>query len=154
MNGRDSLSRSVKPAVQTGHFVKKADCIVGTFIKAFLTARRLSIQITSIWAGCAFSLCCGACNETVTVPTNFSNSGPDIVRLHALSLLHPRSFHTRLDVGVNVCLRVAAPSVLHQSPTSSQVTASKCFPLQTFAEPPPQMGGLKTMGHLSAGLRA
>lgn len=53
VNGRNPLSKSVKPAVQTGHFVKTLPCISETF-KAFLKPHRLPIQFISTWAACTF----------------------------------------------------------------------------------------------------
>lgn len=53
VNGRDSLSKGAKPAAQTSHFVRTVDCVLGAF-NAFLTPRRLSLQMISICSGCTF----------------------------------------------------------------------------------------------------
>ncbi len=118
VNEGDSLSKSVKPAVQTGHFVRTVVRILDAF-NAFLTPRRLSIQMISIWAGGTFRF-------VASMHLNCDSSN-NLLQFRPEHRLPPRGvsvafsgFLTCLYVGVNVCLRVAAPSVLHQSPTDSQ----------------------------------
>lgn len=50
-----------------------------------------------------------------------------------------------LEVGVNVAFPWLRPLCPPSGCSRQPVTAQK-VPLQTFAEPPPQMGGLKTKG--------
>lgn len=105
--------------MQTGHFVRTVTYIFETF-NAFLTPRRLSIQIVQIhlcWV--RFSLCCA---RALTLWQQQQTSSLQAWALSASAgglLLH-LFVCVLFYVGVNVCLQVAGPPVLHQPPPDSQ----------------------------------
>lgn len=112
-----------------------------------LTPRPPPLYTIPMWAGCT---------PRFVATVHFSSDSPGklcptLRREHgspprAAAAPFSRFFSWKSPFLLSASCSLSPPSAFNRQP----VTACRSL-LQTFAEPPPQMGGLKTMGYLSAG---